>query len=151
MAQAAKKSACSSGAPGSIPGPGRSPGGGNGYPLQYSCPKNPMDRPRGRKEVDTNEQLTHTHTKCTITFMVTQPLFFLRFNSVLYNVSACPPVSPSSPNICVSFPLSSGRCCLAPGGGGPLVTWNFTLWRPRSDVLSSHQQGAEATHRRQSL
>ena len=28
----------------SIPGLGRSPGGGNGNPLQYSCLKNPMDR-----------------------------------------------------------------------------------------------------------
>ena len=29
---------------GSIPGLGRSPGGGNGNPLQYSCLENPMDR-----------------------------------------------------------------------------------------------------------
>ena len=29
---------------GLIPGSGRSPGEGNGYPLQYSCLKNPMDR-----------------------------------------------------------------------------------------------------------
>ena len=29
---------------GSIPRPGRSPGGGNGNPLQYSCLENPMDR-----------------------------------------------------------------------------------------------------------
>ena len=29
---------------GSIPGPGRSPGKRNGYPLQYSCLENPMDR-----------------------------------------------------------------------------------------------------------
>ena len=29
---------------GSIPGPGRSPGGGNGNPVQYSCLENPMDR-----------------------------------------------------------------------------------------------------------
>ena len=29
---------------GSIPGLGGSPGGGHGNPLQYSCPKNPMDR-----------------------------------------------------------------------------------------------------------
>ena len=29
---------------GSIPESGRSPGGGNGNPLQYSCLKNPMDR-----------------------------------------------------------------------------------------------------------
>ena len=29
---------------GSIPGLGRSPGGGNGYPLQYSCLENSMNR-----------------------------------------------------------------------------------------------------------
>ena len=29
---------------GSIPGWGRSPGGGNGKPLQYSCLKNPVER-----------------------------------------------------------------------------------------------------------
>ena len=29
---------------GLIPGPGRSPGGGHGNPLQYSCLENPMDR-----------------------------------------------------------------------------------------------------------
>ena len=29
---------------GSIPGSGRSPGGGNGNPLQYFCQGNPMDR-----------------------------------------------------------------------------------------------------------
>ena len=38
------ESACSAGIPGSIPGLGRSPGKGNGYPLQCSCLKNPMDR-----------------------------------------------------------------------------------------------------------
>ena len=39
-----KKSACNSGALSLIPGLGRSPGEGNGYPLQYSCLENPMDR-----------------------------------------------------------------------------------------------------------
>ena len=37
-------SACSVGDLGSIPGLGRSPGEGNGNPLQYSCLENPMDR-----------------------------------------------------------------------------------------------------------
>ena len=36
---------------GSIPGSGRSPGEGNGYPLQYSCPENPMDRGAWRATV----------------------------------------------------------------------------------------------------
>ena len=38
------KYACNAGDPGSIPGSGRSSGEGNGSPLQYSCPENPMDR-----------------------------------------------------------------------------------------------------------
>ena len=38
-----KASACNVGDPGSIPGLGRSPGEGNGNPLQYSCLENPMD------------------------------------------------------------------------------------------------------------
>ena len=39
-----KESACSEGDSGSIPGLGRSPGEGNGNPLQYPCPENLMDR-----------------------------------------------------------------------------------------------------------
>ena len=42
-----KESACNTGGSGdmgSIPGLGRSPGGGNGNPHQYSCLKNPVDR-----------------------------------------------------------------------------------------------------------
>ena len=38
-----KASAHNGGDLGSIPGSGRSPGEGNGYPLQYSCLGNPMD------------------------------------------------------------------------------------------------------------
>ena len=39
-----KASACNAGDLGSNPGLGRSPGEGNGNPLQYSCLENPMDR-----------------------------------------------------------------------------------------------------------
>ena len=39
-----KESDCSAGVPGSIPKLGRSPGKRNGYPLQYSCLDNLMDR-----------------------------------------------------------------------------------------------------------
>ena len=42
---------------GSTPGLGRSPGGGNGNPLQYSCLGNLMDR--GASESDATE---HAHT-----------------------------------------------------------------------------------------
>ena len=50
---------------GSIPGLERSPGGGDGNPLQYSCLENPMDRgprgsPWGQKESDTAEVTWHS-------------------------------------------------------------------------------------------
>ena len=54
-----KESACYAGDLGSIPGSGRSPGGGHGNPLQYSCLKNPHGQSRlagyspwGHKESD---------------------------------------------------------------------------------------------------
>ena len=64
-----KESAYNTGDPGLIPRSGRSPGEGHGYPLQYSCLENPMDRgapgsrraarsPQGHKELDTTERLT---------------------------------------------------------------------------------------------
>ena len=66
-----KASASNAGDPGLIPGSGRSPGEGNGNPLQYYCLENPMDSeiwqatvfvtPQGRKESDTTEQLHFTH------------------------------------------------------------------------------------------
>ena len=40
---AKKASVYNAGDPGSIPGLGRSPGEGNGNPLQYYCLENPMD------------------------------------------------------------------------------------------------------------
>ena len=39
-----KESVCNVGDPGFIPGSGRSLGEGNGYPFQYSCLENSMDR-----------------------------------------------------------------------------------------------------------
>ena len=59
-----KVSSRSAGDVGSVPGVGRSPGEGNGNPLQYSCLENPMDggagqvtySPWGHKESDATEQ-----------------------------------------------------------------------------------------------
>ena len=45
------KESCSAGVMTSIPGLGRSPGGGHGNPLQYSCLGNPMDRGAWRAAV----------------------------------------------------------------------------------------------------
>ena len=62
---AGKESACNAGDLGLIPGLGRSPGGGHGNPLQYSCPENPHGQrsltgysPWGHKESDTTERLS---------------------------------------------------------------------------------------------
>ena len=44
VAQMVKSLSCNTGDLGTIPGLGRSPGEGNGNPLQYSCLENPMDR-----------------------------------------------------------------------------------------------------------
>ena len=46
-----KESAYNAGDPGSIPGSGRSPGEGNGNPLQYSCLENPKDEGAWRATV----------------------------------------------------------------------------------------------------
>ena len=46
-----KESACNAGDLGSIPGLGRSPGKGNGYLFQYSCPENSMERGAWRATV----------------------------------------------------------------------------------------------------
>ena len=51
VAQDDKESACSGESMGSIPESGISPGEGNGNPLQYSCPENPMDRGAWRATV----------------------------------------------------------------------------------------------------
>ena len=58
-----KESGCNAGDLSSIPGLGRYPGEGNGYPLQYSCLENSMDRGacHGFKEVDTTEQLSQKY------------------------------------------------------------------------------------------
>ena len=46
-----KESTCNMGDLGLTPGLGRSPGGGNGNPLQYSCLENPMNRGAWRAAV----------------------------------------------------------------------------------------------------
>ena len=63
-----KESACNAGDLSSVPGLGRSPGGGHGNPLQYSCLENPHGQrnlascsPWGHKESDRTEPLSTAH------------------------------------------------------------------------------------------
>ena len=99
-----KESACNAGDPASIPGLGRSPGEGNGNPLQYSYLEDSMDRGawlakvQGVAELDTTEQLTHTHPHThTIVYISSFLLFSCLF-----------PVSPDRMNVS----LKDGDLCL---------------------------------------
>ena len=65
-----KESAWNAGNLGSIARLERSPGEGNGKPLQYSFWENSMDRVWDCKESDTAEQLTHTHASGIIFTMI---------------------------------------------------------------------------------
>ena len=58
----------------SIPGLGRSPGGGYGNPLQYSCLENPMDRVAWRAAVHSRARLKqlNTHAQELIQWIVQQ-------------------------------------------------------------------------------
>ena len=73
MVQTVKESACQeAGDPGSIPGSRRSPGEGNGCPLQYSFLENPHGQrglagssPWGCRELDTTQRLMLSFSKST--------------------------------------------------------------------------------------
>ena len=59
---------------GLTPGPGRSPGEGNGNPLQYSCLQNPMDRGAWRATVhEVTNSWTHLVTKQQVVHCVYVP------------------------------------------------------------------------------
>ena len=64
VAQMVKESACNGGDLGSIPGSGRSLGGGNGYPLQYSCLENSMERGAWRATVHLQMFLLFCYYAC---------------------------------------------------------------------------------------
>ena len=78
---AGKESTCKTGHRGSIPASGRSPGGGHGNPLQYSCQENAMDRRawqttvHGLQRVET--QLKHLSTQTQTTDYWPHPQEFL--------------------------------------------------------------------------
>ena len=65
MGSDSKESTCNAGDSGLIPGSGRSPGEGNGNPLQYSCLENPRDRGAWQARIHgvaKRLSVYHTHT-----------------------------------------------------------------------------------------
>ena len=64
-----KEAAHSAEDPGSIPGSGRSPGQGNGNPLQYSCLENLMDRGAWRATVHVVAKSGRQLSDFTFTFL----------------------------------------------------------------------------------
>ena len=86
-----EESACNAGDPGSIPGSGRSPGEGNGCPLQYSCLENPMDRGACRLQSMGSQQAGHdwsnlAHTSYTNILLYILYNFSFESNKIHYRV-----------------------------------------------------------------
>ena len=82
-----KESACNVGDLGLIPGSGRSPGGGHGNPLQYSCLENPHEQrslaghsPWGRE--DRTERLSTHHTARSVTLIWSPDLSVPQFSQL---------------------------------------------------------------------
>ena len=94
-----KVSVCNTGDPGLIPGSGRSPGEGNGNPLQDSCLENPMDRgalvgysPWVHKESDMTKKLTYslyfsTHRSSDLSLTQDRTIVFDQYNSL--HIKSC--------------------------------------------------------------
>ena len=86
-----KVSACIAGDPGLIPGSERSPGEGNGSPLQCSCLENPMDRGSRAGITKSQTRLYNFHFHCFAQFhAITLPfLFWVRSQSYFYLAREC--------------------------------------------------------------
>ena len=109
---------------GSIPGLGRSPGRGNGHPLQDSCLENPMDRGAGRATVHgaTKGWTRLAEHARSLSLLTPSPAHF----------PLAHPVSPhdlSPPSFCLSKVFLSTNIC--PG----LVSPSWTAWTPVNLLL----------------
>ena len=75
-----------------ISGLGRSPGGGYGNPLQYSCLENPSEQrslagysPRGHKESDTPERLSSKRTSSCMSFLAISTFYLVLSWLIIYS------------------------------------------------------------------
>ena len=101
---------------GSIPGLGRSPGGGHGNPLQYSCLENPTDR--GAWWV-TVHRVTKSRTRLSMHAQLSKAPLLTSFSS---NVSSTTP-------ICLNF------CCISELNW-PEKSWlQKTKWKIPSEIF----------------
>ena len=106
-----KESSCNAAAPGSVPEQGRSPGGGNGYPLQYSCWRIPWtEEAGGLQSIGSQRACLFFHSSrgqdsknVSFKISVSRATFFLEA---------------LGENLFLSF--SASRCCLYPWFMGPL-------------------------------
>ena len=86
-----EESACSAGDLGSIPQFERSPGEGNGNPLQYCCLENPMDKGAWRTTVHGIKRVGHdleTKPQTIFIFIEVQLILIFSGDSVVKNPSA---------------------------------------------------------------
>ena len=92
-----KNPPANTGDPGSIPGSGRSPGEGNGNPLQCSGLENPTDSPWGHEESDTTERLNLHHHLATAVTQPDKPPTENQLPFLALPVSPLPSLAPSPP------------------------------------------------------
>ena len=123
-----KECACNAGDTGDvslIPGSGRSPAGGNGNPLWYSCLNNPMEgrawsanSPKGHQELDMNEHSTHTRRSYSV-----------QFSSVAQSCpTLCDPINRSTPaSLSITNSWSSLRLTSIES---VMPSSHLILWRP---------------------
>ena len=82
---------------GSIPGSGRSPGGGNGNLLSYSCLKSPMDRGTWRvivhgvtkSQTQLKQLITHAHKTASIIYFFTSESVLFTIKNHLKQIMIC--------------------------------------------------------------
>ena len=113
-----KESACNAGDLASIPGWERSPGGGHGNPLQYSCLENPMDRGAWWATVRGVTRVGHDWSNLAAAAAIFYQNFIIVCNLLLWAFPVAlvvknPPANAGDIRVSGSIP-QSGR---SPGGG----------------------------------